>query len=155
MADSVDITVKNLSGSSQDYALFADYPTILHGTVGAMWSNIMNAAPDTPVNGHASFNVSTQFLAICGMFKGQPESGGQLIITKTVPVNLGRYGRDDWMPGSTVGLVVRNQRTCDFKASDSPGAGVFGAFMLDTSTTPENTFTLVDSSKSEFQFFLV
>ncbi|KAM0420382.1 hypothetical protein ACHAPT_011802 [Fusarium lateritium] len=140
------IIVKNQSGSPQDYSFFNDRPTVAGGMPGGdIWSNVMKTAKGIPDGGSASFEVSTNYYAICGSCQGTPGSGAKVTISKAAPVQLGRFSAGKYALGSTVPLVVHRKSACDLGATQTPGCGRVGNFQLDTTCRPENAFTVADA----------
>jgi hypothetical protein len=148
MPNSYKITVVNNTGGSQDYAFFNATPIVSGGTSGAIWSNVMKAANNTPNGATATFEVSTNFHAICGSFDGNPSQGGRVSINKSVPISLGAKVGGHISLGSTIALSVIDKSACDLGPPTTPGQGKIGNFFLDTACKPGSEFSLQDAKNN-------
>ncbi|KAL5610442.1 hypothetical protein FOBRF1_006559 [Fusarium oxysporum] len=142
------ITIKNQTGDYQDYSFFNERPTVAGGpTGGDIWSNVMKTAKRTSgKNGIATFEVSTEYFAICGTVQGQAGNGGKVSVSKTVPIQLGKLSAGKTTLGSTVPVTVTDKSSIDMDDPKNPGLGKIANFQFDTSfSNPQNAFTSADA----------
>lgn len=153
MPNTYKITVINKTGGPQDYAFFNAPPIISGGASGAVWSNVMNTARNTPNDGQASFEVSLTYYATCGSFEGSLDQGSRVEVSKSVPIQLGSSNGGNITMGSSISLTVYDRSACDLGPPTNPGQGKLGNFQLDTACKPENAFTMQDAKDREFDHF--
>jgi len=103
MANTYQITIKNRSGSSQQYFLFSSPPKINASPSPNVFTNVYQTAPTVPSgNGTARFTITSQFYAICGTNPTPLGAPVQISTSDFETVTLGT----DTNPGTTTVVNV-------------------------------------------------
>lgn len=139
------LTIVNQSGMSQKYSFFCSPPIVTGGTAGEVWSTVL-AAKNTPSGGRTSFELGTDFYAICGNSDITPQPGVQLMISKSVPITLGSLQGDSVNQGSSVKLSVQERNMPDLEPPHQPGSGKVNMFQMTTG----GDFSTNDAKKSTY-----
>ena len=140
MPDKYTVTILNQTGTPQNYIFFAAPPRIHGAQVNQLWSNVITSAPGTESPG-IGFEVSPNYLATCGQFRGEQQRGTGIAVAQTVPVQLGKAG----IPGTTIDAKIQQEAVYLGKSSSDSRAGD-GCFELNTGTD----FTPADVENSKF-----
>ncbi|GFP60264.1 hypothetical protein TASIC1_0017002600 [Trichoderma asperellum] len=131
MPNSYNITVKNQSGSLQQYALFNKVPIVSGKVQEQVWSNIFavdKAAKDQQI----SFDLVNEYNAIVGKKKSNPSGSVTVTVTGTQPVTLG-YTQPNGqpVPGTSLSMFVADD-TPQFSATPLPNASFPNAYEIRT-----------------------
>jgi hypothetical protein len=133
MPNTYSITVKNLSGSLQQYALFNKVPVVSGKVQEQVWSNIF-AVDKAAKSQEISFEVVNEYSAIVGKKKSNPSGTVTVTVTGTEPVTLG-YTQPNGqpVPGTSLSMVVSDE-TPQFSDVTFPKASFPNAYEIRTGT---------------------
>lgn len=131
MPNSYNITVRNKSGSLQQYALFNKVPIVSGKVQEQVWSNIFavdKAAKDQEI----SFDLVNEYYAIVGKKKSNPSGSVTVTVTGTEPVTLG-YTQPNGqpVPGTSLGMLV-TEDVPQFSSTALPNASFPNAYEIRT-----------------------
>ncbi|KAI1177883.1 hypothetical protein F4777DRAFT_576695 [Nemania sp. FL0916] len=138
LRDLLTITVTNLSGVTQSYALFAGTPTVTP-TTKPIYNDIITVLRGVPGSGGQAFFTmpSAELVAICGTSNRDAiDDGVQVEIVDKQAVVLGHQADDGkTVPGTTSSVLVPSAGSLVFdRGVNTAPAGNPGCFCLRTTT---------------------
>ncbi|KAJ5970781.1 uncharacterized protein N7479_000699 [Penicillium vulpinum] len=83
-----EITLRNRSGSAQNYVIFNEAPKINDVVSSDIWLNVFQRKM-VPNNGAAVFEFSTEYTAVCGAADKAPKNGVTVTVGEPRTVTLG------------------------------------------------------------------
>jgi hypothetical protein len=129
MPNKYQITIKNMSGSAQDYSLFNQKP-IINGKVqkdvySNVFCNFSTAPGDT-----AEITISTQYRAVVGTHKGSGDAV-RVKVGLTRDISLGVVNDDGTVNnGTTLQFARAENGAPTFAADPLPSVGFANAFAI-------------------------
>jgi hypothetical protein len=133
MPNTYNITIKNHSGSLQQYALFNQVPKVSGRVQDQVWSNIF--AVDKAANRQEmSFDLVNEYNAIVGKKKRNPSGSVTVTVTGTEPVTLGTVQPNGQpVPGTSLIMIV-DQDVPQFSTDALPNSSFPNAYEIRTGT---------------------
>ncbi|EHK48126.1 hypothetical protein TRIATDRAFT_179833, partial [Trichoderma atroviride IMI 206040] len=125
------ITVKNQSGSLQQYALFNKVPDVIGSVQEKIWSNVF-ALEKAANKQEILFELVNEYNAIVGKKKANASGSVTITVTGTEPVTLGHTESDGQpVPGTSLSMLVADD-TPQFSTKALPNGSFPGAFEIRT-----------------------
>lgn len=131
MPNNYNITIKNKSGSLQQYALFNKVPIVSGRVQEQVWSNIF--AVDKAANKQEIlFELVNEYNAIVGKKKANASGSVTITVTGTEPVTLGyTEPTGQPVPGTSLSMLVADD-TPQFSTDALPNASFPNAYEIRT-----------------------
>lgn len=127
-----EITIKNESGSDQNYVVFNEQPKISEVVGDEVWLNVFKKKM-IPDGGVGVFKIAKQFGAVCGYADKKPDNNVTVSVGTPKPVSLGVADDNGKLKtyGTTLLVVIQNGTPRFSKESQNNG-GHIGAFEIRT-----------------------
>lgn len=148
MPNTYTITVKNRSGSLQQYALFNKVPLVSGKVQEQIWSNIF-AVDKASNKQEILFELVNEYNAIVGKKRSNPSGSVTVTVTGTEPVTLGYTEPNGQpIPGTSLSMLVADD-TPQFATDALPNASFPNAYEIRT-----GDFSNADAKAGTFNLHL-